>query len=319
MMHNPPLKARDEKAGSSRWHALKANFRYLFAEDCVQVVEDWYNLVAPQRHREAFREVAKGINQSEPAPDAPPESASLEGHRAAHMMQLYGQVLSPGGRARARTWLLTAEAQLIDKFRDVFTAISKALAVRTTTKEAFVQRPVCDPPPKDRNRRKIDWNSQAVGNKIRQTTMDPMAGDRLPMIGAPRLSSAKQEADAEPSPDLDSQCNDTFNKLHDRQRQNTLEGVYTMTADGCTVYQPKPRVGLDNTRERIITGLGNQTSSWKSTTREHIRNHGHVTREMISAEKHPAIARMTASTGLIVPTLKAKNLGPHNSSSSPAH
>jgi len=317
MLHNPPLKALDEKAGSSRWHSLKDTFRYLFAADHVPVVEDWYNLVAPQRHREAFREVAKGIHQAEPASDLPQDGqATLEAHRAAHMMQLYGHVMSAAGKAKARSWLLHAEAPLIDKFRDVFTAIGKSLAVQTTTKEAYVQRQIAEAVNKDRNRRKIDWNHTGAAEQVRQTTHNPMAGQRLPQIPAgTRRSSANADDDADTaarrSPNLDTKCDSTFQHMHDRQRQNTLEGVYTVDAGGCTVYQPKPRgTGKVVTAERVINTLGNHSSSWKSTTRDHIRNHGAVKPQIVSAEKHPAIARVTASLGLCVPTLKPKAHGP---------
>jgi hypothetical protein len=281
MMHHPPLKARDEKAGSSRWHNLKDGFRYLFDDQAVNTIEDWYNLVASQRHRESFREIAKSIQQTVPATQLPQDgSHSLQEHRAAHMMQLYGQSLSEMGKAKSRAWLLQADSAMIDKFRDVFTAIGKAFAVRTTTKEAYVQRPVTDPVNKDGNRRKIDWNSQGVADSVRSTTKNPMAGERLPLIGGARSSAgtsetghpaAKDAHDGRPakgeSPvDFDAQCDNTFNTLHDRQRQNHLEGVYTVTADGCTVYQPKQRAGVDNTRERVVATFQRQ-NNWVSTTR----------------------------------------------------
>uniref|UniRef100_A0A7S1PKV9 Uncharacterized protein n=1 Tax=Neobodo designis TaxID=312471 RepID=A0A7S1PKV9_NEODS len=323
MLHNVPLKAKDEKAGSSKWHNLKEQFRFLFRPADVPVIEDWYNLVAPQRHRETFRAIMKAIRSAPEAEPIPADgSVALEQHRAAHMMQLYGKVFSEQGQARARSWLLTGTAAEVDRFRDVFTAISKSLAVQTTTKEAFVQRPVADPIAKTNNRRKIDWNSDKAAEQMRNHH-NPMAGERLPTIppagksggnsqrgsrgGSRGMDSAPKAAD---EPAFEERCDDTFRKLHDKQRQSTLEGVYTVTEDGATVYQPKPRVPLDKTRERIVSTIGNQPSSWKSTTREHIRNHGQVAREIVVADKHPAIARVTASLGLCVPTLKPKTLAP---------
>ena len=316
MLHNVPLKAKDEKAGSSKWHGLKDQFRFLFRPQDVPMIEDWYNLVAPQRHRETFRAIMKGIRSAAEAPAIPPGGAvGLEEHRAAHMMQLYGQIFSASGQMRARTWLLASPANEVDRFRDVFTAIGKSLGMQSTTKEAFVQRPVADPIAKSNNRRKIDWNSEKAAEKMRNAP-NPMAGERLPAIGSAGASKRGSRGGAEPvepvaaEQGFDAQCDDTFKKLHDKQRQSTLEGVYSVDEAGATIYQPKPKVALDKTRERIISTIGNQPSSWKSTTREHIRNHGQVSREVVVADKHPAIARVTASLGLCVPTLKPKTLAP---------
>lgn len=313
MFHHPPIVAKEEHM-STKWHSLKGRFRYMFEASAVEAIENWYNTIAPQRHREAFREVAKGIHTLD-ARDVPATVDPLVEHRAKHMIVLYGALLSSAGAAQTKQWLIapTTSPDQLDKFRDVFSAVQKMLATQTTTKEAFVKRPVADPRKTDKNRKRIDWTSGNAAEKVRQSYGNPMGGEKPAQLQLSALAkkNAEGSSKARSEASFEEECEETFDKLHAKQRQNDLEGVYEVNADGCTVYRPKARAVTGVTGERVVATFGNPSAaSWRSTTREHIRNHGAVKQEIIKAEEHPAIARVTASLGLCVPTLKPKSTLP---------
>lgn len=310
---------------STKWHNLKARFRPLFGEKNVAIVEEWYNTIAPHKHREAFREIAKGIlhHDVEAVPGELIAEGSLNRHRARHLILVYGSAFAPSQQERLISWLSTTSATNIDKFRDTMTSIQSIMTKCSVTKEAFVERPNSDPIVRDRFRKKIDWNDVDAKEKLikagyKGNPMDtnhpgdaqlPSIPGRASMkgmkIGVP---SAKKPSTADPMPSV----TDTAKNRNDKECR-TLEGVYSVQQDGCTVYSAKKRgaAALTNaqasTRERIVATFGNPSAvGWQSTTREHIKNHGPVKHEIVKPDQHPAIARVTASLGLCVPTMKAK-------------
>jgi hypothetical protein len=302
MLQVKPKKAPVEKP-TTKWHSLKGPFRYLFRADRIAMIETWYNTIAPERQREMFREVAKGIHTHATLPvnvTADGEK-SIGDHRAQHIVGLYGAMLNGGATDRVRSWLRESPRPLVDKFCDVFSAVAASLGAVSQTKRDFPEKPMEHNLDRARFRVKIDWDHSGAAEHMRSHDNNPMDthSHNLPAIDAGRKRGMTREQ---------RKMQDEINVGPVVKRDHPGEGVdaYVVAEDGSTTYCPKRRHrDIDKSTAHVVATFGANTAvSWRSTTRDHICDHGRVVPIIINADMHPAISRTTASLGMIVPTLK---------------
>ena len=244
---------------------------------------------------------------------------SLEHHRARHMANLYGSLLTSEGLGKFKTWVVRGPGPLLDEMREVIAAIDGTRPCQTTTKETFVERPVAEPPKRDRNRIKIDWNSTAAFEALRDKRDNPMdqhVGASLPGAVLPVDDPTKPKRkgairprgvnlNAEESERAAAQL-ELMKAAH--RAGSDAEGLITTLPDGSTLYRSRamlqPKHMQTQPNRVVATFRPRDTSNWLPTMRDHIRNHGIVQYERLTADKHPAVALVTASLGLVVPELK---------------
>jgi hypothetical protein len=106
-----------------------------------------------------------------------------------------------------------------------------------------------------------------------------------------------------------------------KKKKSHLEmtgGRYEVDAhSGATLFQVRGNAmssqwankGQASMKERIVSASGIPSSSWKSTAKDHFPNLSHGQTEgmgRVNPEQHPCVARYTAATCMVVPSLKAK-------------
>jgi hypothetical protein len=294
---------------SSKWHGMKDRFKYLFAPKHHHDIETWYNHVALHRQRDMFREVVKALHLHEPQPKNP----SVETHRAAHMLTLYGVLFTEKGREKALSWLSTGTSKQLEIFREVFSAAQAVLQPVSVTKEQFVYRDPGESVDKTAHRKKIDWESSKTAEFVRTHHNNPMdTHSHLPSDekGKPQRQSKfvdRGTAAAQSIMKLLKVSAEDLERLK-KERSTELDNFYAVEPDGSTVFRTKAARGSrENHSSRVInTFTGNSATDWRTTNREQHGNPGPVKAERVIAEEHPAIALVTASLGFCLPSLSPK-------------
>mmetsp|Transcript_38538 Transcript_38538/g.44873 ORF Transcript_38538/g.44873 Transcript_38538/m.44873 type:complete len:304 (-) Transcript_38538:131-1042(-) len=284
------LEVKDEKL-STKWHSIRSRYVTLFDPLHVDHVERWYNTIAPNKHRENFRSVMKSVLQceSEVKGGIHGEANDLESSKVSNMIRIYGESLSPHGRALAHCWLLNHATPIqMDAFRDIFTGVCSLFTAESQTKHAF---------------------------KYRQL---PELPRRIGSESFPRADTAPTRGPAEGSKRAVEQINNTLSLDADDQiaalkakRQLFLQSnKYQVDPQtGCSTFRAvtgSPRRELNSKKRVMATFQPDGTQNWISTTRDLIRNYGSkplIEAERIRPEEHPAISLTTASVGLCVPSV----------------
>lgn len=262
---------------------------------------------------------------------------SVAAHKARHFASLYGSILSDEGRARLEVYAREAErsadsARLLDDVRISLTAIQGTLNPQSVTKEHF--------PPKvgaaavggeggsahkEWHRKRIDWMSKKVHKLMQNTVQNPMGGgEDNPLLDQRRLCSPTERF-VKPKNQFDGDAvlkslglsgPNSLEKLREKREEAANAAVSSIDADGCHVYmrgsRGQNRVQMSSRNRIVATFTASDTSGWQTTTRELIKDHsGSALAKggaFVSSEDHPSMARVTASTGMVVPhpTLKPK-------------
>ena len=285
MLTRPALLKPEPEKNSTKWHSIKNNFRYLFVPQYFQNIELWYNTIAPIRHRESFRTVIKGIHHQQPTTLVDEAQQS----RTAHMIELYGKVLSKEGREKARAWIVGSDPTNLERFRDVFTAVQATFQAQSTMKAAF----------------------EPSISEVKPARQLPV----LPFIPAHQPADTTKQRQTKPKSQFDGFDANAALGLADGEASlielkaskiGITNGTYTVDEHGCSVF----KACAGNTAEgksqsfRVVPSFGRRGGDWMSTSRETMKNYGITIPERVIPDQHPAIARVTASIGLCVPNLK---------------
>lgn len=293
---------------STKWHSVHANFLYLFRKSYIRNIEMWYNQIAPHKQRDVFRNVVKSIHEHVPKP----VTDELVLHRAQHIWHLYAEVLADDVKDKVISWVSTVDSAMLEQFREAFTAVQMTFMPASTIKRTFVPLPQSQSPVDRRNfRKKIDWLSSKTSETMRNTTHNPM--DEKHVVVEQDTSKAKkkrfviqtrQEAAAEAAFKLLGVTEGTLDSLKEK-RKGAIGETFSVNADGLTTYCSKQAKRQERSYSNRVVSTFSETnaSSWTTTTRDFIRNHGSPKTSYISPDQHPAIARVTASLGLCVPNI----------------
>ena len=181
----------------TRWHGMKARYRPLFAQP--ELVEDWYNRLAPPKLKDAFRGVMKllllvpaeriGIAANKGVVDP------AEWHRANHVLRLYGDVFTAGTHDRIVGFLCHCSRAEAGTFGDVVNSIQSMMPVKTATKSAWVPLDrLAEQPDRERFHKVVDWISLTAAEKVRRGYANPMDTKRFGVQQA--QASGKEQADS---------------------------------------------------------------------------------------------------------------------------
>lgn len=303
-MHHERLEVQDEKP-NTKWHNVKDRFRSMFNKEHIDIVERWYNTIAPKKHRDSFREIVKVIYAHEPQKIADPVAA----HKAESMMRLYSKVLSGPARVKAQSWVAVATPEQLERFRDIFTAIQTLLQPVSRLKETYTGRTLPDLLPHNHNRRKIDWSSTKTADLVRSAAENPMDTEHVVTEATSptkRFRKPLKQFDAESVMKSLGITDDQLEELRRQRRDDEQVANYVVDPQtGMSMYRSKTATKAatqSNTKSRVVATFSADTAtSWLSTTRDHIRNFGARPTDRVSADKHPAVTRVTASLGMCVP------------------
>jgi hypothetical protein len=293
---------------STKWHSVKDRFRGLFDPQHIPNVERWYNTIASGAHRTSFRNISKAIFLHQSVDVTADEFKKCQSDS---FVRHYGAVLSAEGRRKMASWAVNeADSNLVEKMRDVFSAIqATTFEPETTMKKAFIYRELPDIMPKTYHRQKIDWSSSKTAEMIQKTKVNPMDSAKVSTAAqssTKRVTKPKSQFDGVNM--LDSLGLKTEQEIEElrKNRSNVAHGSYKVdSATGCSMYNAVgSAVGeraFASSRTRIIPTSFGGSGDWISTNRDLIRNPGHQETIRVVADMHPAIARVTASLGLCIP------------------
>eukprot|EP00998_Keelungia_sp_KM082_P000838 NODE_1097_length_1469_cov_98.586438_g1086_i0.p1 GENE.NODE_1097_length_1469_cov_98.586438_g1086_i0~~NODE_1097_length_1469_cov_98.586438_g1086_i0.p1 ORF type:complete len:430 (-),score=73.28 NODE_1097_length_1469_cov_98.586438_g1086_i0:100-1389(-) len=109
------------------WHSLKGKYKRLIAESRRNLVEHWYNKIAPTKHRKSFHEVVQRIFESNTtAPDT--KVFTDTANKARVLFHHYGRsIINDQYKEKVIGWLASATSAGQDQFRAVFSSISAAI------------------------------------------------------------------------------------------------------------------------------------------------------------------------------------------------
>jgi hypothetical protein len=284
MLTRPALLKPEQEKNSTKWHSIKDNFRYLFSPQFFQNIELWYNTVAPVRHRESFRFVIKAIHQQK----ATPIVNETQQSRTAHMIDLYGMILSNQGREKARSWISAADDSNLERFRDVFTAVQATFQLTSTMKSSYAPTISGTLPTRQLPCLPYIPSREAIDSTSQRFTKPKSQFDGFDVNKA--LGLTEGEASLEQL---------KASKL------GVTNGTYTIDENGCSIFKACAGNSVEGQSSsfRVVPSFG-RGGDWISTSRETLKNYGVTKPERINVEKHPAIARVTASSGLCVPNMK---------------
>jgi hypothetical protein len=208
--------------------------------------------------------------------------------RTAHMIDLYGKILSPAGRVKSRSWIATCDEESTERFREVFTAVQATFQAKSTMKEAYSPTISGTQPTRQLPCLPYIAVREATDSKSLRTIKPKNQFDGFDVSKA--LGLEEGEASLE---------------MLKASKVGVTNGAYSIDENGCSVF----KACSGNTTEgkslsfRVVPSFG-RGGDWISTSRETLKNFGVSKPERILADQHPAIARVTASSGLCVPNMK---------------
>ena len=307
MNFEPKLVAKVEQP-STKWHHVKDRFRFIFDPSRIENVERWYSNMAGKEKRDGFRECMRSIHDFG---GALPLKDSLQYHKATHFAELYGAVLSSAGKLKVSAWVASSDTPeaLIDIFRTCFSAIQvSTFSSVSVTKDSFVQKTNADGPALW-GRKKIDWQSEKVAHHIQACAINPMAGRDLIKVEAKakRFTKPKSQFDGDiVMKSLGLQGENSLELLQKkREDARNAREVFIDEETGCKTFKKLQRgqnIAAKSSENRIIAPfMSNGAASWKTTSKELIRNLGPTTVERVDPANHPSVGRITASLGMLIP------------------
>lgn len=276
------------------WHHIRQRYRTMFLPDALEVVERWYNTIAPPKDRASFRDVIKAIRRAEPHDVEDPVAR----HRCRHIVNLYTKLLSLDAQQRALWWVTNAQPEDLDRFRDVFAAVEATLVPKSTMKRDFIPHPL---------------TLQSKGLRRPQLAPIPESGSTQ-TAPTPSLSPRDRQRLKEEAKQRD--CNTMMRNLgladgNDvramKQRRERVRYAETLSYDpsGCSNYRSRgaTRSFRDNSRlSRVVPTTEEDAVGWCSTSKEMYRNYG-TGSGATAVHDHASRTKYTASLGMVVPSL----------------